>query len=322
MKKFLVSIAKSRAKFLVLLFAVEIAILSLLSPHFLKLSNLIEILQFGAVLCLLAMGEAMVIIATGGIDISVGSIVSLSCVAFGLAFKATGSIFAAAIITFISGVLMGVVNGILVGYFKLPALIATLGTQYIYASLALYLTNGVAISGFPDSLKFLSLYATMGIPNQILFAVLPAVILVMLFVYKTKYGRYIYLLGTNKEAAKFTAINGKRVILMVYAITGLLCSVGAIINCSWLMTARADAGNGMDMQAITAAVLGGIAVTGGRGHLSGVLMGVLIITMLTSGLQIANINSIWRLAILGLILILSVVFNELMHKLVVKLEKE
>ena len=108
---------------------------------------------------------------------------------------------------------------------------------------------------------------------------------------------------------------------MVYVLAGVLASVSAIINNSWLMTARADAGSGTEMQAITVAVLGGIGVAGGTGHLGGVLIGVVIITMLNSGLQIANVNSVWQLAALGLILIAAIILNQLMSRFVKNVEK-
>lgn len=321
MKKFTLSLAKSRARFLILLLIVEIIILSILNPEFAKVSNLIELLQFGATLFLMAVGEALVImVIPGGIDISVGSIMSLACVVLGIMYQNTGNLFLSMVVTIIAGGIFGMVNGVLVGYFNMPSLIATLGTQYVFASLALYVTNGVAISGFPESFKWLSLETTFGMPNQILFVVIPVLIVVLFLVYRTRFGRNIYLTGDNAEAAKFAAIKTKQTIFWVFVLTGVLTAFGAIINCSWLMTARADAGSGMEMNAITVAMLGGIsAVEGGRGHLSGVIVGTVIITMLRSGLQMAGINSVWILAITGIILIASIVANDLISRFVTKM---
>lgn len=321
MKKFTLSLAKSRARFLILLLIVEIIILSVLNPEFAKVSNLIELLQFGATLFLMAVGEALVImVIPGGIDISVGSIMSLACVVLGIMYQNTGNLFLSMVVTIIAGGIFGMVNGVLVGYFNMPSLIATLGTQYVFASLALYITNGVAISGFPESFEWLSLETTFGIPNQILFVVIPVLIVVLFLVYRTRFGRNIYLTGDNAEAAKFAAIKTKQTIFWVFVLAGVLTAFGAIINCSWLMTARADAGSGMEMNAITVAMLGGIsAVEGGRGHLSGVIVGTVIITMLRSGLQMAGINSVWILAITGIILIASIVANDLISRFVTKM---
>lgn len=322
MKKIAFSIAKSRTKFLLLLFVIEIIVLSLISPYFFSVNNLMQVTQFGASLTLLSLGEALVMIAgRDGIDISVGSAMSLSGVIFGLIVVNGGNIFVATLITLAAGAVLGLINGLLVAVAKVPALIATLGTQYIYGSLALYLTGGIPISGFPDGFKVLSLESTLGIPNQILFVIVPVSILVFILIYKMKFGRRVYLMGTNPEAAKFTGIKEKRIRSSVYILTGVLAAVSAIINNSWLMTARADAGTGMEMQAITVAVLGGIGVAGGIGHLGGVLIGVVIITMMNSGLQIANVNSVWQLATLGFILIIAIILNQLMSKYVAAVEK-
>lgn len=322
MNKIVFSIAKSRTKFLLLLLIVEMVILSCISPYFLNLHNLLQVTQFGASLALLSLGEALVmIVGRDGIDISIGSSMSLSGVVFGLAVSQGQSIFTAILITLVAGIGFGAINGMLVAFAKVPALIATLGTQYVYGSLALYLTGGVPISGFPKSFEYLSLKSTLGIPNQILYVVIPVTALVLILIYKMKFGRRVYLLGTNPEAAKFTGIKEVQIRMGIYILVGVLAAISAIINNSWLMTARADAGSGMEMQAITVAVLGGIGVAGGVGHLGGVLIAVIIITMMNSGLQIANVNSIWQLAVLGLILIFAIILNHLMNKFVVKVEK-
>lgn len=322
MSKIVFAIAKSRTKFLLLLLIVEMVILSCISPYFLNLNNLLQVTQFGATLTLLSLGEALVMLGgRDGIDISIGASMSLSGVIFGMVILRGQGIFVAVLITLVGGIILGAVNGLLVACAKVPALIATLGTQYVYGSLALYLTGGVPISGFPKAFETLSLKSTLGIPNQILYVVIPITIMVLILIYKMKFGRRVYLLGTNPEAAKFTGIKEVKIRMAIYVLAGILAAVSAIINNSWLMTARADAGSGMEMQAITVAVLGGIGVAGGTGHLGGVLIGVIIITMMNSGLQMANVNSIWQLAVLGLILIMAIILNHMMHKFVVKVEK-
>jgi ribose/xylose/arabinose/galactoside ABC-type transport system permease subunit len=321
-EKLLLPFARSRALFLVLMLVIEILIMTILNPSFIKPSNLVGILQFGATTAFLTLGEALVIIVIpGGIDISVGGIVSLSCVIFGKMYQYTQNLLVAGLVTVAAGVLMGALNGVMCGYLSMPSLIATLATQYIFASIAMYITGGSAISNFPDALKWLGNKSTLGIPNQILFAVLPACLVMLFLIYKTKFGRRVYLTGTNAVAARFAAINAENTIFWTFTITGTLSAIGAIVNTAWLMTARADAGSGMEMNAITAAMLGGISVLGGRGKLSGVLIAIVIITMLDSGLQMASINSVWRLAISGAILVLSVVFNDLANKLITSSEK-
>jgi ribose/xylose/arabinose/galactoside ABC-type transport system permease subunit len=323
MKKLLLSVARSRTKLLLILFVVEIIALSVSSPYFLNLTNLLEITQFGAILMLVAIGESIVILSgQEGIDLSIGAALSLSGVVFGLMIKAGFPFVIAVFGCVCAGIVLGSLNGLLVAIIRMPPLIVTLGTQYIYSSLALYLTKGIPISGFPEFFKWLSLKTTLGIPNQVLFVVLPITILAMILVYKTKFGRRVYLLGTSPVAARFAGINESKVRFCVYLLAGVLAAIGALINNSWLMTARADAGAGMEMQAITIAVLGGISIVGGSGHLGSVIVAVIIITVMNSGLQIANVNSVWQMAILGFVLILAIVFNMVLNHLVLKMEKE
>jgi ribose/xylose/arabinose/galactoside ABC-type transport system permease subunit len=323
MKKPLLAVAKSRTKLLMILFAVEIIVFTFSSPYFLNWTNLLEITQFGAVLMLVALGESIVILSgQEGIDLSVGAMLSLSGVMFGVVIKSGAPFVAAVLACLLTGVLLGSINGLLVAIIKMPPLIVTLGTQYLYGSLALYITRGIPISGFPEYYKWLSLKTTLGIPNQVLFVVLPITVLVLVVVYKTKFGRRVYLLGSSPLAARFAGVREKHVRFYVFLLVGVLVSIGALINNSWLMTARADAGSGMEMQAITVAVLGGISIIGGGGQLSSVIIAVIIITVMNSGLQLANINSVWQMAILGFVLILAIVFNLILNHLVFQVRKD
>ena len=315
MRKIAVFFVSSRTRMLFFLLAVEILLLSFSSRYFLSIQNLIELTQFGAVLLLLALGESIVMLSgREGIDLSIGAILSLSGVIFGLLIRAGAGLIIALGLTVVVGFFFGFVNGLLISVVKIPSLIATLGTQYIFSSLALFLTGGIPISGFPESFKFLSLKSTFGIPNQILFVAFPVSAAILILMYMTKFGRQVYLLGTNPEAAKFAVIDERKIKIAIYMVAGLLASFGAIINNSWIMTARADAGTGLELQAITVACLGGIAVEGGKGSLGAVIAGVLVLTILNSGLQIANVNSVWQLAVLGIVLLAAVVFNQAVRK--------
>ncbi|AOH43850.1 hypothetical protein BEQ56_10395 [Anaerolineaceae bacterium oral taxon 439] len=315
MRKIAVFFVSSRTRMLFFLLAVEILLLSFSSRYFLSIQNLIELTQFGAVLLLLALGESIVMLSgREGIDLSIGAILSLSGVIFGLLIRAGAGLMIALGLTVVVGFFFGFVNGLLISVVKIPSLIATLGTQYIFSSLALFLTGGIPISGFPESFKFLSLKSTFGIPNQILFVAFPVSAAILILMYMTKFGRQVYLLGTNPEAAKFAVIDERKIKIAIYMVAGLLASFGAIINNSWIMTARADAGTGLELQAITVACLGGIAVEGGKGSLGAVIAGVLVLTILNSGLQIANVNSVWQLAVLGIVLLAAVVFNQAVRK--------
>jgi ribose/xylose/arabinose/galactoside ABC-type transport system permease subunit len=305
----------SRTYFLIGLLVLLIFVLTLMSQDFLTVGNLLGITQFGAVLALVAIAQSLVITSgNGGIDLSIGSIVSLSGVVIGLLVTAGMNIWIASIFGVIAGGLLGAFNGLSISIIGLPPFIATLGTMYMYGSIALVLTGGAPISGFPESFGFLGQGTLLGLPTQILTIVIPVFLVISFIVYRTVFGRHIYLVGTNETAARFANISVKKTRFLIYTLSGLLAGMGSVIMCSWLMTARADVGDGLELQAITVAVLGGINILGGQGKLGGVMLAVLIVTFLSSGLQIANVNSIWQLAILGIILIGAVALNQYLNK--------
>lgn len=305
----------SRSYLLIILLIIVIGTMSIMNPEFLSVKNLLGITQFGGVLALLALGQSLVIISgNGGIDLSVGSMVSLSGVMIGLLVNGGTNVWIAALIGVLVGLALGAINGLIVSVIGMPPFIATLGTMYLYGSIALVLTGGNPISGFPESFGFIGQGMIFGFPVQILLIVIPIFFIVGYLIYNTVFGRNIYLVGTNQTAARFATISVKRTRFMVYTLSGLFAGIGSVIMTSWLMTARADAGFGMELEAITVAVLGGIHIFGGFGHLSGVMLAVLNITVLSSGLQIANVNSIWQLAILGMVLIGAVALNQYLSK--------
>jgi ribose/xylose/arabinose/galactoside ABC-type transport system permease subunit len=205
---------------------------------------------------------------------------------------------------------LGAVNGLVVAKWGLPPLIGTLGTQYAYGALALVLSNGVPISGFPKAFGYLGQGTIFKIPVQVLLIVVPVFILINFMVTRTRYGRAVYLVGVNEQAARFAGIPVVGTRFALYTLGGLLAGLGAIIMASYLMTARADVGSGLELQAITVAMLGGTNIIGGAGTLVGTMLSVLIVTMVSSGLQLANVNTIWQLAVLGFILLGAVAINQ------------
>lgn len=301
----------NRVYFLIGLIAVVVIIMASLSPYFLTVNNLLGMTRFGAVLALVAIGETLVILAGGGgIDLSIGSIVSLSGILFGMMMKVGIPLWLAAIGCLVIAGLLGAVNGLVVAKWGLPPLIGTLGTQYAYGALALVLSNGVPISGFPKAFGYLGQGTIFKIPVQVLLIVVPVFILINFMVTRTRYGRAVYLVGVNEQAARFAGIPVVGTRFALYTLGGLLAGLGAIIMASYLMTARADVGSGLELQAITVAMLGGTNIIGGAGTLVGTMLSVLIVTMVSSGLQLANVNTIWQLAVLGFILLGAVAINQ------------
>lgn len=304
----------NRSVFLGLLIVVLGIGLSFLSPYFLNIANLLGMTQFGAVLALLGLGQTLVIVGgRGGIDMSVGAILSISGVLMALLYHAGLNMWMAAVAAVVIGGLLGCLNGLLVSRLNMPPLIVTLGTSYIFSSISLVITNGVPVSGLPVGFSFIGQGKILGIPAQILLIVVPVVILFVWFINRTTLGRSIYMVGVSDTAARLAGIGVKNVRLLLYIINGLLAGLGAVVMTSWLMAAKPDIGNGYDMQAITVAVLGGTSMMGGEGKLSGTILAVLIITMIYNGMQLANITSVWQLAVMGILLLGAIIINNILE---------
>lgn len=305
----------NRTALLALLLLIVMVIFSLASKWFFTVVNLLGSLQFGAVLALVGIGQTIIWLGGGsGIDLSVGAMLSLSGVIMGIAYRGGIPLPIAMAMAIATGVILGLVNGLLVAYVGIPPLIGTLGTQYLYSSVALYLTSGMPISGYPTWFSWISLKTTLEIPNQVLFIVIPVLIIAYFLLYRTTLGRRIYLVGNNANAARLCAISPEKTRFWLYTISGALAGIGSIIMCSWLMTSKANAGDNLDMQSITVAALGGVSVAGGQGNLLGMIMAVLIITFMNSGLDLCGVNSIWQLALQGGILIFAIVLNQLIAR--------
>jgi len=303
-----------RRAFLTLLIVVACAAMSLLSPYFLQVHNLLSMTQYGAVIGLLALGQSLVILGgNGGIDLSVGSMLSLSGVLMGLMTQYGGlNPWLAAVITLGASVGLGAVNGILVAGLSIPPLIVTLSTLYLYGSLANVLTGGGQLGGF-DRAGFPALGQTaiLGIPTQVLLVFLPATAVCVWVLHRTRSGRVLYQVGTSQLAASLVGIDVRRARFTLYCVSGLLAGLGAIVTNSWLLTARPSAGAGLELQAITIAVLGGIDIFGGRGYLSGTFLGVILVVVLNSGLQLAGVGGSIQTGLLGAVLVVSVLLNNL-----------
>ncbi|WP_417512518.1 ABC transporter permease [Microbacterium sp.] len=268
--------------------------------------------QFGAVVGLLALGQAMVILGgEGGIDLSVGSTMSLSGVVMGLVAQGTGvSPWIAALFALLSGLALGALNGFLVTVIRIPALISTLGTLFLYSSLAMVLTGGGQTGGMDrDGFRFLGNSTVLGVPTQVILVLIPCYLIVGAVFAYTRYGRRIYQVGNNDLAAALVGINVVRLRFSLYCWSGVLAAVAAVVSNSWLLTARPAAGLNLELQAVTIAVLGGIHIFGGRGSLGGVALAVLLVVVLNSGLQLAGLSQTIQAGVLGALLVISALLS-------------
>lgn len=302
---------RDRTALLVVLILVTSVVMSLISPYFLVLDNLLAMTQFGAVIGLLALGQTLVILGGGGgIDISVASMLSLCGVLMGLVVGQGVNVWVAAGIALAIGLLLGALNGFAVTVVGIPALIATLGTLYLFGSAAQVLAGGTQIGGFDEAgFSFLGTGTVLGIPTQVLFVLLPVYAVAAWVMRRSLFGRRVYEVGNNDRAARLVGASPARTRFTLYCVSGVLAGLGAVVTNSWLLVARPAAGEGFELQSITIAVLGGTHIFGGRGRVSGTLLAVLLIVILSSGLQLAGVDPSWQAGVLGVVLVLAVVLN-------------
>ena len=282
--------------------------LTFLSPYFLTAANIRNLFDQSAVLGIVVVGQMMVIL-TGGIDLSVGAIMGISGVVLGTVILELGlvaGIFAA----LLTGLFVGSVNGALVGKAKLAPFIVTLGVMAICRSLS-YVTSGVkSIIGFPPELREIASASTFIVPNFVLFFV-GTFIIFGLALSRTKFGRFVYSIGSNEEATRLSGVNVAFFKALPYALCGLLCGLAVIVRTSRLMAVEPDLGTGMELDAIAACVVGGASLMGGRGTMYGAFIGVLLIAVLRNGLNLLGVSPYWQGAALGTIIILSVLTERL-----------
>ncbi len=275
---------------LLALIAVEVAVFSRIGTNFATVGNLFEVLRLAVEVGLLAVALTLVIVA-GGIDLSVGSLMGLSAVVFGKLWRDRGlSVEAAAGLTLLMGASAGSMNGQLVTRLKIPPLIVTLGTFSLFRGLAEGATGGVDnFTRFPPSFLFLGQgYLAGGIPAQVPIFVGVALVLGLLLGRST-WGRSLVAIGYSSEGARYAGIPVARRVGLTYTISGLVASLAAVIYVAHLGQAKADAGLGYELLAITAVVLGGTSIFGGRGSVGGTLLGLTAITLLKNGLRLADL---------------------------------
>lgn len=301
---------QGRAPFLFGLLLVVVAGAAVLSPFFLQESTLPYLLQYVPVIGLLGIGQTLIILAGGpGIDLSAGSILSLVGIAVAAMVAHGLDPYVASLLGLVFGGVLGGINGILITKVGIPSLIATLATMFLYGGLAVVLTEGRPIGGMPQSFSWLGQGTLFGLPNQFIFAFLPVALILHVMLTRTQVGSHIIATGNDDSAAHLLGIKIERVRMSLYVLNGLLAALAAIITVSWFLAARPDAGKGLELLAVTVAVLGGTHIFGGQGGIPGTVLAVLIVTTLQTGLQLANVQPAWQLGAIGVLLIGSIVFN-------------
>ncbi len=279
-------------------------VISLITPRFLSIGNIKNVLTQVSVNAVIAIGMSFVIL-TGGIDLSVGSILAVSAAAAGSIIKSTGNIYLAIIIALAIGCVIGLINGVLVSKGRIQAFIVTLATMTIFRGVTYVYTNGTPISGLGQSFSGIGNKMILGLP-------IPVVIMAIVFgiafyiLSQTRYGRYVYALGGNEDSARLSGINTAKIKTLVYVISGAAAALSGIIVTSRIGSASPNAGVGFELDAIAAVVVGGTSLSGGEGSVVGTIIGALIIGVLNNGLNLVNVSPFYQAIVKGLVILLAV----------------
>ncbi|BBD68170.1 inner-membrane translocator [Nostoc commune NIES-4072] len=283
-----------------------------LSPNFLTAGNIVNILRQSSINIVLATGMTFVIL-TGGIDLSVGSMLGVSAVVALLISLLPALSWAAVPAALLAGLLLGLVNGAIITFLDVPPFIVTLGSLTALRGLAFLVAKGTTLINRDINFAWVGNTYIGPIPWLVIIALL-TVIVSWFVLRQTVLGVQIYAVGGNERAARLTGIKVNRVLLFVYGISGLLAGLAGIMSASRLYSASGILGQGYELDAIAAVILGGTSFTGGIGTIGGTLLGALIIAILNNGLTLLNLSYFWQLVVKGLVIILAVVIDRLRRR--------
>lgn len=306
-----VDFAKQNGIYIVLL--ILIGFFSIASENFLVSHNLMNVARQVSMLGIAAVGFAFVLLL-GGIDLSVGSVITLVNIVGGWLMVNAGLNPAIAIVlTLAMATFIGFANGWIIANIEMPPLIVTLAMMIIIEGLAFLVCKGLPIYGFPESFAFIGQGYLGPIP-------IPVIIMIVIMAIgsfilnKTYFGRYFYAVGGNEEAAKLSGIKVKNVKYLVYSLSGFFAGVAGVVILSRTNSATVTAGKALEFEILTACVLGGVSVTGGFGRISNVVAGVLILGVLSNGMVLLNVTEFTQMVIKGSVLLIAVAFDCLQHR--------
>jgi rhamnose transport system permease protein len=296
-----------------LLLVLALAYLASQSDKFFTVENLLNQGRLMAEVGLVALVMTFVIVSAG-IDLSVGSIFGLTAILLGVFWQNVGMPLPVAIVAaIIVGSVAGWANGWVITRFKVPPLVATLATLALYRGLAEGISQARSVRGYPEWFFVLGQGEVLGVPTQLwifaVFAVIAAVILGL-----SPFGRATYAIGSNETAARFSGIKVDRTILTIYTASGLMAAIAAVIFVSRVSTTRSDMGTGLELDVITAVVLGGTSIFGGRGTVIGTVIGVMLIQALKNGLALSGVKGDGTIVVIGFVLIASIVISNLFRR--------
>lgn len=307
------SMLRTQEGVLLVLLVVIVVALSLLSDRFLTVNNLLNQTRLLTETALLALPMTLIIIS-GGIDLSVGSMLAWSAVMLGFSWQLLGlPLPLAVLVCLLTGAVGGAINGLLIAYVRVPPLIATLATLAIYRGFSFGISQARSARGFPEEFAFWGQGQIGPFPTQ--FVILAALIVAAhLLLSRTGFGRWVYAIGNNELAARYSGIPVERVKFTLYTLSGLMAGLAAFIFTSRVTTTRADAATGLELDVIAAVVLGGTSIFGGSGSIIGTVLGLVIITLLRNGLLLTGVKGDATFMVIGIVLILAVLVNNLVRR--------
>ena len=284
--------------------------LSIASPNFLTATNLSSVVRQTAVINIMALGMTLIIIS-GGIDLSVGSILAMGGLLGTMVMERRHVSIPTGILTGIGvGTLLGVANGAMITGLRINPFIVTLGTMGMYRGMALIISNGLPVQQLPHSFSYLGEGTLLGVPF-VLWILLFCAVAMHIILEHTRLGRYAFAIGSNPDAAFYAGVPVSFITIAVYGIAGLLTGLAGMIEASRLMTGQPTGGQGYELQAIAAVVIGGGSLRGGEGSVLGTLIGAFIMGLLSNGSDLLGTNPYWQQVIIGAVIILAVSFDEL-----------
>jgi rhamnose transport system permease protein len=310
------NLTRSR-EFGIIIFILILALIVSLRAHvFFTTGNFRDILVDISILVIVSLAQSMVIL-THGIDLSVGSSISLVAMMVTYTIKTYPNISLVLIILLgmALGAVLGMFNGLIIAVGKVPPIIATLGTLSIYRGMVFLYSEGKWISSYqlPEAFKMLAKGTPLGIPNIIIFAIVVAII-VYYFLNYTRTGRDIYAVGSNPDAAQYVGIRKQRIIFLVYVLTGVAAGLAGVLWASRFESAQTNTALGFELQTVAASIIGGVSISGGVGTVPGVLLGALALGMINNAVTLVRISPFWEQAAQGLLILVAVVSDILITR--------
>lgn len=325
MKSQLAAIYRKREFDVFIVIVIVMIVVGLRNSTFFTKENWKDMLMYVSILAFISIGQMMTII-TGGIDLSVGSILALSGMSVGMIMREYAFLHPVILILLgtIIGLGCGLLNGLLISKGKVPPLITTLATMSIYRGLVVVVSRSrwVAYGDITAGFRLIARGSVLGVNNLMFSAVIIAIVSYY-FLNHTRKGREIYAFGDHQEAAKFVGINGANINILVYAISGMLAGFGGVLWVSRVHTAQANTALGYEMQTIASCVIGGVSIFGGVGSVTGVLLGTLLFGVILNALELIGIVDFWKLSVQGFVILVAVMFDAIIsHRVAERMRKQ